>query len=222
LSELETIEVETGCDPEAAVIWLHGLGADAHDFEPCVPMLNLGPELAVRYVFPNAPVRPVTLNGGALMRAWFDLLALDHEAPEDETGIRESARSVEQLIRRETERGIDAARIILAGFSQGGAVALFTALRYSQSLAGVIALSTYLPLSDLMSREKNPANEEIPIFMAHGQFDVMLNIDLARSSQKKLQQLGYSVSWHEYPMSHSVIAEELSDIKLFLSAVLAT
>jgi phospholipase/carboxylesterase len=222
LSELETIEVETGCDPEAAVIWLHGLGADAHDFEPCVPMLNLGPELAVRYVFPNAPVRPVTLNGGALMRAWFDLLALDHEAPEDETGIRESARSVEQLIRRETERGIDAARIILAGFSQGGAVALFTALRYSQSLAGVIALSTYLPLSDLMSREKNPANEEIPIFMAHGQFDVMLNIDLARSSQKKLQQLGYSVSWHEYPMSHSVIAEEISDIKLFLSAVLAT
>jgi phospholipase/carboxylesterase len=185
-------------------------------------MLNLGPELAVRYVFPNAPVRPVTLNGGALMRAWFDLLALDHEAPEDETGIRESARSVEQLIRRETERGIDAARIILAGFSQGGAVALFTALRYSQSLAGVIALSTYLPLSDLMSREKNPANEEIPIFMAHGQFDVMLNIDLARSSQKKLQQLGYSVSWHEYPMSHSVIAEEISDIKLFLSAVLAT
>jgi phospholipase/carboxylesterase len=222
LSELETIEVETGCDPEAAVIWLHGLGADAHDFEPCVPMLSLGPELAVRYVFPNAPVRPVTLNGGALMRAWFDLLALDHEAPEDETGIRESARSVEQLIRRETERGIDAARIILAGFSQGGAVALFTALRYSQSLAGVIALSTYLPLSDLMSREKNPANEEIPIFMAHGQFDVMLNIALARSSQKKLQQLGYSVSWHEYPMSHSVIAEELSDIKLFLSAVLAT
>jgi phospholipase/carboxylesterase len=218
LSELETIEVETGCDPEAAVIWLHGLGADAQ----CVPMLSLGPELAVRYVFPNAPVRPVTLNGGALMRAWFDLLALDHEAPEDETGIRESARSVEQLIRRETERGIDAARIILAGFSQGGAVALFTALRYSQSLAGVIALSTYLPLSDLMSREKNPANEEIPIFMAHGQFDVMLNIDLARSSQKKLQQLGYSVSWHEYPMSHSVIAEELSDIKLFLSAVLAT
>jgi phospholipase/carboxylesterase len=220
LADLETIDVETGRAPEAAVIWLHGLGADAHDFEPIVPALSFGEECPVRYVFPNAPTRPVTLNAGALMRAWFDLQTLDRDAIEDELGVRESASSIERLIERETERGIEPARILLAGFSQGGAVALFTALRYSQSLAGVIALSTYLPLSDIVSQEKNPANEGIPIFMAHGQFDNMIDISLARNSRNRLQEMGYSVNWRKYPMSHSVIVEELSDIKAFIFAVL--
>jgi phospholipase/carboxylesterase len=221
LVELETIEVETGRDPKAAVIWLHGLGADAHDFEPVVPALSLGQDRPVRYVFPNAPTRPVTINGGALMRAWFDLLALDHDAIEDESGIRQSAAAIERLIERESERGIAPARIVLAGFSQGGAMALFTALRYSQSLAGVIALSTYLPLPEIVLHEKNCANGEIPIFMAHGEFDNMIDINFARSSRTRLGQMGYSVNWRKYPMFHSVIAEELSDIKVFLSAVLA-
>jgi phospholipase/carboxylesterase len=221
LAELETIDVDAGDFPEAAVIWLHGLGADAHDFEPVVPALSLGQDLPVRYVFPNAPTRPVTINGGALMRAWFDLLSLDRDAIEDEPGIRESAASVERLIDRERERGIEPARIVLAGFSQGGAVALFTALRYSKALAGVIALSTYLPLPEIVSQEKHSANDKTPIFMAHGQFDNMIDIDFSRSSQKRLQELGYSVDWRKYPMAHSVIAEELGDIKAFLSTVLA-
>ena len=222
LSELKTIDVETGPEPGAAVIWLHGLGADAHDFEPVVPALSLGKRCHVRYVFPNAPTRPVTVNGGVLMRAWFDLLALDRDAPEDESGIRESADFLERLIARETERGIEPSRILLAGFSQGGAVALFTALRYSKALAGVIALSTYLPLSETLSQEKNPANDQIPIFMAHGQFDNVVDINIARSSRNRLVETGYSVNWREYPMLHSVIPEELDDIKAFLSAVLAT
>jgi len=220
LTEPEIIDLETGADPVAAVIWLHGLGADAHDFEPVVPALSLGEVCPVRYVFPNAPMRPVTVNGGALMRAWFDLVALDRDAPEDEHGIRESAAFVERLIERESERGIDPSRILLAGFSQGGATALFTALRYSKSLAGVIALSTYLPLEETLLEEKNPANEEIPIFMAHGRFDNMVDINFARSSRDRLSVMGYTVRWQEYPMPHSVIPEELNDIKVFLSAAL--
>lgn len=222
LAELETIDVETGNDPKSAIIWLHGLGADAHDFEPVVPALNLGGECPVRYVFPNAPPRPVTINGGALMRAWFDLLALDRSAPEDEAGIRESAALVERLIAREEKRGIAPARILLAGFSQGGAVALFTALRCSVSLAGVIALSAYLPLPEFLSQEKNQRNDKIPVFMAHGEFDNMIDINFARSSRDILKDTGYDVVWREYSMPHSVIPEELSDIKKFLTAVLAT
>jgi len=220
LVELETIDVETGDDPVAAIIWLHGLGADAHDFEPVVPALNLGKEYPVRYVFPNAPTRPVTVNGGASMRAWFDLLALDRNAPEDEAGIRQSAASIERLIERETERGIEPAQIFLAGFSQGGAVALFTALRHSTALAGVIALSCYLPLPEILPQEIHQANSKIPIFMAHGQFDNMIDINFARSSRKNLEDTGYSVSWREYPMQHSVIPEELNDIREFLSTAL--
>ena len=220
LAELETIDVETGPDPEAAIIWLHGLGADAHDFEPVVPALSFAPDCPVRYVFPNAPPRPVTINGGTVMRAWFDLLALDREAPEDEAGIRDSAAAVERLIEREQKRGIDVSRILLAGFSQGGAIALFTALRFSQSLAGVIALSTYLPLPETVALERDPANAAIPIFMAHGRFDDMIDIALARSCREILLQMGYSVDWRNYPMSHSVSVEELGDIKAFLSVAL--
>ncbi len=222
LAELQTIDVETGNDPKSAIIWLHGLGADAHDFEPVVPALNLGSECPVRYVFPNAPPRPVTINGGALMRAWFDLLALDRSAAEDEAGIRESAALVERLIAREEKRGIAPARILLAGFSQGGAVALFTALRCSASLAGVIALSAYLPLPEILSQEKNQRNDKIPIFMAHGEFDNMIDINFARSSRNILEDTGYDVVWREYSMPHSVIPEELSDLNEFLTTVMAT
>lgn len=218
--DLETIEVETGAKPEAAVIWLHGLGADAHDFEPVVPALSLGPECAVRYVFPNAPMRPVTINGGVSMRAWFDLLGLDREAPEDEPGIRDSAAAVECLIDRESGRGIEAKRILLAGFSQGGAIALFTALRCAHALAGVIALSSYLPLPDIVEREQNQANAKLPIFMAHGLFDDMIDITFAQNSRNRLLDLGYRVDWKKYPMPHSVVIEELADIRTFLSTVL--
>lgn len=218
--DLETIVVETGAKPEAAVIWLHGLGADAHDFEPVVPALSLGPDCAVRYVFPNAPMRPVTINGGVSMRAWFDLLGLDREAPEDEPGIRDSAAAVERLIERESGRGIEAKRILLAGFSQGGALALFTALRYAHALAGVIALSSYLPLPDIVEREQNQANAKLPIFMAHGLFDDMIDITFAQNSRNRLLDLGYRVDWKKYPMPHSVVIEELADIRTFLSTVL--
>lgn len=218
--DLETIEIETGTNPDAAVIWLHGLGADAHDFEPVVPALSLGSECEVRYVFPNAPIRPVTINGGASMRAWFDLLTLDRDAPEDELGIRDAAAGVERLVDRETGRGIDANRILLAGFSQGGAVALFTALRFAQSLAGAIGLSTYLPVPAIVEREKSQANAGLPIFMAHGQFDEMIDIAYARSSRDRLQAMGHRVVWKKYPMPHSVVVEELADIRSFLSAAL--
>lgn len=217
---LETIDVETGSNPVAAVIWLHGLGADAHDFEPVVPVLSLGADCAVRFVFPNAPVRPVTINAGLSMRAWFDILSLDRTAPEDEAGIRDSAVAVERLIEREKSRGIDATRIVLAGFSQGGAVALFTALRYGQSLAGVIALSTYLLLPEIVEKELNSANASLPIFLAHGLFDEMVDISLARDSRNKLQDLGFEVTWRKYPMAHSVAIEELADIRSFLAEVL--
>lgn len=216
--DLETFDIETGSQPDAAVIWLHGLGADAHDFEPVVPALSLGADRAMRFVFPNAPVRPVTINSGMPMRAWFDLLALDRRAPEDETGIRESAAAIERLIKRENSRGIEASRIVLAGFSQGGAVALFTALRYQQALAGVIALSTYLPLLEVIKQERAAVNAALPIFLAHGLFDEIVDIALARGSRNDLEQLGYEVDWRKYPIPHSVCVEEIADIQSFLAA----
>jgi phospholipase/carboxylesterase len=220
MTALETVELETGMNPGAAVIWMHGLGADAHDFEPIVPMLDLGADRPVRYVFPNAPVRPVTLNGGMAMRAWYDIVSMDRAEKEDETGLRASAAAVEQLIQREVDRGIDSRRIVLAGFSQGGAVALFAALRCASPLAGVLALSTYLPLADLVADEADPANAGLPIFMAHGNADEVVPINFARNSRKKLNQMGYDVCWTEYAMPHAVIPDELEDIKAFLMRVL--
>jgi phospholipase/carboxylesterase len=214
--DLETLDLETGANPTAAIIWMHGLGADAHDFEPVLPFLDLGPECPVRYVFPNAPVRPVTLNGGMQMRAWYDLISMDRNAPEDEAGIRDSAIGIESLIARETARGIAAERIVMAGFSQGGAMALFTALRYPERLAGALALSTYLPLAAAVVAEKTDANAALPIFMAHGEVDDVVPINFARNSRKRLTSLGYEVEWHEYPMPHSVTPPELADIKAFL------
>ena len=215
----ETIEIETGAKPGAAVIWLHGLGADGHDFEPVVPALQLPDHLSVRFIFPNAPVRPVTLNMGMPMRAWYDIIELGGTR-EDEAGIRESQQLVEALIAREKSRGIAASRIVLAGFSQGGAIALFSAIRHAERLAGVMALSTYLAVADTHAAERDPANLDVPIFMAHGTQDEMIGNARAQNSRAKLEALGYQVEWHEYRMGHSVCPQEVADIGNWLAKVL--
>jgi len=216
---LETIEIESAPRPDAAVIWLHGLGADGHDFEPIVPELRLPAQMRVRFVFPHAPVRPVTMNMGTRMRAWYDILQLGG-GQEDETGIRASQKLLEGLIEREASRGIASQRVVLAGFSQGGAIALQAGLRSTQRLAGLLALSTYLPLAATLRAERGTANREVPIFMAHGGQDPMIPIDSARRSREVLEGLGYRVEWREYPMPHSVCAEEISDIADWLVRVL--
>jgi phospholipase/carboxylesterase len=216
---METVEITTGPRPDAAVIWLHGLGADGHDFEPIVPELRLPAALQLRFVFPHAPVRPVTLNQGMRMRAWYDILRLDGGA-EDETGIRESASIVQLLVQEQIDRGINTPRIVLAGFSQGGAIALYTALRYSAPLAGVLALSTYLPLHTKLKEEMKEANRKTPIFMAHGRYDDIIPLARAEQSRKVLADAGYDVQWKTYPMPHSVCAEEIADIASFLVRIL--
>ena len=216
---LETIEIETGVRPAAAVIWLHGLGADGHDFEPVVQQLRLPGSLAVRFVFPHAPVRPVTINQGMRMRAWYDILQLGGGS-EDETGIRASQKLLEGLIERESARGIAPQRVVLAGFSQGGAIALQTALRYRERLAGTLALSTYLPLASKLAAEAGAAGREMPIFMAHGVQDPMIAVEHARRSRDVLASFGYRVEWREYAMPHSVCAEEISDIANWLTRIL--
>jgi phospholipase/carboxylesterase len=217
---LETIEVETEIRPTAAVIWLHGLGADGHDFEPIVPEIVRPGERAWRFVFPNAPVRPVTINGGVSMRAWYDLMGLDRQAAEDVAGFRDTDVQIRQLIAKEDERGIPANRIVLAGFSQGGAVSLYTALRFRESLAGVMALSCYLPRESSFSAERAPANDATPIFMGHGKGDTMLPMSLGVQSRDFLKARGYAVEWHDYPMAHAVCAAEIADIREFLFRVL--
>ncbi len=214
---LTAVEIETGPAPTLAVIWLHGLGADGHDFEPIVPELNL--RFAVRFVFPHAPVRPVTINGGMAMRAWYDILGFDRSAREDDAGIRASATAVTELIDRELERGLSADRVVLAGFSQGGAIALHTALREPRALGGVIALSTYLPLAGTLAAERSAANQRLPIFMAHGIADNVLPLALGESSRRALEALEYAVDWHAYPMAHSVCLEEVSAIGSWLAAL---
>lgn len=200
----------------ASVIWLHGLGADGNDFVPVVPQLRLPPSMAVRFVFPHAPVRPVTINGGAAMRAWYDIAARTLAGRQDEGGIRESAGLVSAYIERELAAGVAAARILVAGFSQGGAVALHTVLRYPVRLAGVLALSTYLPLHEKLAEEAAIANQSTPILMCHGRYDPMIPIELAEASRQALLGLGYGVEWKEYPMQHEVCAQEIRDIALWL------
>jgi phospholipase/carboxylesterase len=217
---LETIQVETAAKPNAAVIWLHGLGADGHDFEPIVPEIVHRGERAWRFVFPNAPVRPVTINGGMSMRAWYDLKGMDRKAAEDVTGFRDTDAQIRQLIAREVERGIPTNRIVLAGFSQGGAVSLYTSVRFPQALAGVLALSCYLPRESSFSAERAPANNATSIFMAHGQGDTVLPMTLGEQSRNFLKEQGYTVEWHEYPMPHAVCAAEIADIREFLFRVL--
>jgi phospholipase/carboxylesterase len=219
-SMLETIEVETAPQPNAAIIWLHGLGADGHDFEPIVPELVPQGSRAWRFVFPNAPTRPVTINGGMRMRAWYDIVGLDRKAAEDAAGFKDTDEKVRELIVREVARGIPAARIVLAGFSQGGAVSLYTATRLAEKLAGVMALSCYLPRESTFQAERAPANDATPIFMAHGQFDGVVPLMLGVKSRDYLKAQGYKVEWHEYAMEHSVSAEEVADIRQFLLRVL--
>jgi phospholipase/carboxylesterase len=216
---LETIEIETGPQPSAAVIWLHGLGADGHDFEPVVPELRLPTSKPVRFIFPNAPQRAVTINMGMRMRAWYDILQLGGGA-EDEAGIRESQGALEKLIAIQKRNGIPARKIVLAGFSQGGAIVLQTALRHPERLAGVMALSTYLPLQSKLKQERNSMNSDLPLFMAHGSYDPMIPMLLAQHSRDALLALGYPVEWREYPMPHSVCPEEIADIAAFLLRIL--
>lgn len=213
---LESVEIETAASPDASVIWLHGLGADGHDFEAVVPELRLAPTLRLRFVFPHAPVRPVTLNNGMRMRAWYDILQLGG-GPEDEAGVRASRGMVEALIDRERSRGVAARRIVLAGFSQGGAIALHTGLRQGQRLAGILALSTYLPLAGSLKAERSEANLDVPIFMAHGEFDDIIPISRAQQSRQALVAQGYAPQWHSYPMPHSVCGEEIADIAAWLA-----
>jgi phospholipase/carboxylesterase len=213
---LQTIEMETAPNPDAAVIWLHGLGADGHDFEPVVPQIVRRGERAWRFVFPHAPPRPVTINGGMTMRAWYDIRGFDRLSAEDEAGFLETDAAVRELIARERARGIAGERIVLAGFSQGGAVTLYTGLRYPERLAGLMALSCYLPLATRLRAERSPASAAVPIFMAHGIDDPVLPIAMGRESRDLLKESGFSVEWHQYRMPHSLSQEEVGDIRQFL------
>jgi phospholipase/carboxylesterase len=217
---LETVEIETQPQPSHSVIWLHGLGADGNDFVPIVGQLTL-PELGIRFIFPHAPTMPVSINSGFVMRAWYDILSAEL-APkhEDERGMRDSEHAIRRLLDREVARGIPASRIVLAGFSQGGAIALQTGLRYPEKLAGLMSLSAYLPLMSKLSQEHDPANQGTPIFMAHGTTDNVVPVSLDIASRDHLAQEGYSVEWHEYPMMHEVCSEELVDIGAWMKKVL--
>lgn len=215
------IVIETGANPVAAVIWLHGLGADGHDFEPIVPELGLDRGDAVRFVFPHAPPRAVTLNQGYVMRAWFDVYSLQRLDREDEAGIEASRAYLESLIGEQVASGIASERILLAGFSQGGAVVLHTGLRHAEPLAGILALSTYLPLPQRLEDELNPANSTVPVFMAHGRDDPTIPLQLAQRSRDRLQAAGVDVEFKVYPMPHAVIMEEIDDVAAWLRRALA-
>ena len=218
---LDCLEIETAPNPTHAVIWLHGLGADANDFAPVVPEVSQGLQKATRFVFPNAPVQPVTINGGMSMRSWYDILVMDLVRREDADGIRASEQAVRALIARENARGIPTSNIVLAGFSQGCAMTLHIGLRLPEKLAGMMGLSGYLPLLDLAAAERQPANARTPIFLAHGTFDPVVALGRAEISRKKLEELGYDVRWHTYPMPHAVCPQEIDDIRDFLRQVIA-
>lgn len=213
--------VESAGEVTAAVIWLHGLGADGHDFEPIVAELDLPPNHGIRFVFPHAPVRPITINRGMAMRGWYDVAANDLTRLEDEAGIRDSGRILSEHLAAQRARGIDNRRIVLAGFSQGGAIALFAGLRHHEPLGGIMALSTYLPLPTTLAAEANPANANVPIFMAHGSFDPIIPARQGEASARLLEASGYKVEWRTYPMPHSVCEEEVADISRWLRQRLA-
>ena len=217
---LETVEIATGDNPTAAIIWMHGLGADGNDFVPIVRELDLTGLPGIRFVFPHAETMPVTINNGYVMRAWYDILGMDLVRREDEAGLRASQARIEQLIAREVARGIPAERIVLAGFSQGCAMTLQTGLRHPHKLAGLMCLSGYLPLADKIAAERSPANQATPIFMAHGRGDNVVLINRAEASRELLTSLGYTIAWHEYMMPHSVCEEEIDDIGDWLRSVL--
>lgn len=217
---LDCLEIETAPNPAHAVIWLHGLGADANDFAPIVPEVSRGLKKATRFVFPNAPVQPVTINGGMAMRSWYDILVMDLVRREDADGIRASEQAIRALIARENARGVPTSNIVLAGFSQGCAMTLHTGLRLPGKLAGMMGLSGYLPLIDLAQAERQPANADTPIFLAHGTFDPVVALARAEASRRKLEELGYDVCWHTYPMPHAVCPQEIDDIRGFLQTVI--
>lgn len=217
---LPHITLETGSAPRHSIIWLHGLGADGSDFVPLAEEMAL--PVAVRYLFPHAPKRPVTINGGFVMRAWYDIATTDIGGTQDAEGIRASQLGIEQLIAQERARGIAASNIFIAGFSQGGAIALHTGLRHSERLGGLLALSTYLPLAETLPAEAAAANQDIPVFMAHGRSDPVVPYTLGVSSRDRLQQRGYALAWHEYAMPHSVCQEEIGDIADWLAQRLRT
>jgi phospholipase/carboxylesterase len=221
LSLLETIDIETAPDPRASIIVLHGLGADGNDFVPFASELDLAAVGPVRFVFPHAPVMPVTINNGYRMRAWYDILGTDLVRREDEAGLRASLQAVEALIAREKERGVPAGRIVLAGFSQGCAMALMTGLRHAERLAGIAGLSGYLPLAATTEAERAHANALTPVFLAHGQHDNIVPLSRGKASCELLQRLGYDVAWREYPMAHSVCMEEVADLNAWLLKALA-
>ena len=216
---LETVTVETGPKPTATILWMHGLGADGHDFEPLVPELLDDGMPALRFVFPHAPARPVTINNGYQMRAWYDIIGIDRRSAEDFSGIQASADALTALIRAENARGIPTTRIVLAGFSQGGAMALHLATRFPEKLAGVIALSSYLPLAKEFATERSSANLATPFFMAHGSQDPVVPFYLGDESRRVLEGTGYRVEWHSYPMPHSLCEPEVSDLRAFLRKV---
>jgi phospholipase/carboxylesterase len=217
---LESVRVEPKEKPDSAVILMHGLGADGHDFESLVPELRLPVAPSIRWILPHAQVRPVTINNGLSMRAWFDITAIDHRAAEDVSGIRESAMAIGALVRAERDEGIAPDRIILAGFSQGGAMALFTALRWPERLAGVASLSCWLPLAHTLPAEAHRANSAIPLFMAHGTMDPIVPLDQAEGSRDLLRANGYAVTWRTYPMPHSVCTAEAADLREWLLGAL--
>lgn len=220
-SLLESIQIETAPNPTAAIIWMHGLGADGNDFVPIVRELDLRGCPPIRFIFPNAPMMPVTLNNGYVMRSWYDIIGLDIANREDEGGLRKSQAAIEQLIAHENSRGIPTGKIILAGFSQGCAMTLQTGLRHPEKLAGLMCLSGYLPLNGKIAEERHAANQDTPIFMGHGRIDQVVRFDRAEASREVLQSLGYKIEWHEYMMPHSVCPEEVDDISEWLKRVLA-
>lgn len=218
---LDIIEAESGPDPTAAILILHGLGADGNDFVPIAEELQLDAVGPVRFVFPHAPVMPVTINNGYRMRAWYDILAFDADAPQDEAGLRRSHALVEGLLQREKQRGIPAHRIVLAGFSQGCAMALLTGLRHGERLAGIAGLSGYLPLAAQTAAERSAANLQTPIFLAHGTHDEVVTLDRGEASRDALQALGHTVEWHEYLMGHAVSPLEIEELNDWLVRVLS-
>jgi phospholipase/carboxylesterase len=217
---LESVEINPERDPAYVVIWLHGLGADGHDFEAIVPELHLPESLPIRYVFPHAPTRPVTINMGMVMRAWYDILEMDVSRKVDLDNIVESSLLLRNLIQHELDAGMPSEKILLAGFSQGGAIVLHTALRYEKPLAGLLALSTYLPTVDSLGSERNSANGKIPIMMAHGQYDPMIPIVNAENTREALTHLNYTVQWHAYPMEHQVCMEEIKAIRAWMLSIM--
>jgi phospholipase/carboxylesterase len=221
LNELESVIVETGPSPSFTILWMHGLGADGHDFEPLVPELVDRGMPSLRFVFPHAPVRPVTLNNGYRMRAWYDIVGIDRRSAEDFAGMQASAEAIGALIQRENAAGIASSRIVIAGFSQGGAMALHLATRSSEKYAGVIALSCYLPLSRELAAKKQTANDLTPFFLAHGVQDPVVPYLLGDESRAELEKAGYRVQWRSYPMPHAVCEPEVADIRAFLKQLVS-